>query len=77
MKNTTSIISLGETAEKVINTWRESIEFGYPEEITDAFGEDLAFIFGPKESRIPVSQLPQEDYDRKMDIIKHFTKILV
>lgn len=65
-----STANLGETAQKVIDTWRSSIEFGFPEEITDAFGEDLAFIFGPKESRIPVSQLPQEDYDRKMDIIK-------
>jgi len=62
--------SLGTTAQQVINTWRSSIEYGFPEEITDAFGEDLAFIFGPKEFRIPVSQLPQEDYDRKMDIIK-------
>ena len=73
MKSKTSAAStanLGETAQQVIDTWRSSIEFGFPEEITDAFGEDLAFIFGPKESRIPVSQLPQEDYDRKMDIIK-------
>jgi hypothetical protein len=62
--------NLGATAQQVIDTWRSSIEFGFPEEITDAFGEDLAFIFGPKENRIPVSQLPQEDYDRKMDIIK-------
>jgi hypothetical protein len=65
-----STANLGATAQQVIDTWRSSIEFGFPEEITDAFGEDLAFIFGPKETRIPVSQLPQEDYDRKMDIIK-------
>jgi hypothetical protein len=63
-------LTLGAQAQQVIDTWRSSIEYGFPEEITDAFGEDLAFIFGPKESRIPVSQLPQEDYDRKMDIIK-------
>jgi hypothetical protein len=65
-----STANLGTTAQQVIDTWRSSIEYGFPEEITDAFGQDLAFIFGPKESRIPVSQLPQEDYDRKMDIIK-------
>ena len=63
-------LTLGAQAQQVIDTWRSSIEYGFPKEITDAFGEDLAFIFGPKESRIPVSQLPQEDYDRKMDIIK-------
>jgi hypothetical protein len=65
-----STANLGTTAQQVIDTWRSSVEYGFPEEITDAFGEDLAFIFGPKETRIPVSQLPQEDYDRKMDIIK-------
>ena len=70
IKSPAPTANLGTTAQQVIDTWRSSIEYGFPEEITDAFGEDLAFIFGPKESRIPVSQLPQEDYDRKMDIIK-------
>lgn len=65
-----STANLGATAQQVIDTWRSSIEFGYPEEITDAFGEDLAFIFGPKESRVSISQIPVTDYERKMDLIK-------
>jgi hypothetical protein len=65
-----STANLGVAAQQVIDTWRSSIEYGFPEEITDAFGEDLAFIFGPKESRIPIKELPQEDYIRKIDIIK-------
>ena len=47
-----STANLGAMVQKVIDTWRSSIEYGFPEEITDAFGEDLAFIFGPKETRI-------------------------
>jgi hypothetical protein len=66
----TDVSALGQNAQTVIDTWRSSIEYGYPAEITDAFLEDLGSIFGPKSSRIPVSQLAQEDYDRKMDIIR-------
>ena len=66
--------SLGATAQQVIDTWRSSIEYGFPEEITDAFGEDLAFVFGPRETRITVQELAQdaEAYERKLDAIKRF-----
>jgi len=66
--------SLGTTAQQVIDTWRSSIEYGFPEEITDAFGEDLAFVFGPRETRITVQELAQdaEAYERKLDAIKRF-----
>jgi len=68
---------LGSPAQQVIDTWRQSIEYGFPQEITDAFGEDLVFVFGPKESRITVRDLAQdpESYERKLDAIKRFKDI--
>jgi hypothetical protein len=65
---------LGTSAQQVIETWRNSIEYGFPEEITSAFGEDLCFVFGPKEGRITVRDLAQDPttYERKLDAIKRF-----
>jgi hypothetical protein len=56
-----------------VDTWKESINFGYADSIKSAYGEDLSIFFGPEEERTPIKFLEPEDYQRKLSLIKRAT----
>jgi hypothetical protein len=65
---------LGEASFKVIDAWRNSIQIGFPEEVSAPFGgDDLPFVFGPKNQRTPIQLLDANDYSRKLKAIKKYT----
>lgn len=53
-----------------VDNWKKSIQFGYADSITSAYGEDLSIFFGPKEEQTPIRFLEPEDYQRKLGLIR-------
>jgi len=62
-------------AQSVIKAWRESIQFGLPQEIFSGNGgPDLENVFGPaNQSKTPIGLMDVTEYERKKKAIESFT----
>jgi len=65
---------LGDHALTVINSWRDSIQYGLPPEIYNGNGgPDLENVFGPNTGRKDISLMSAEEFKRKTKAIESFT----
>lgn len=52
--------------------WKKQVKFGYANAVKSAHGENLEFIFGPREERTPIKLLDTSDYERKYEAIRKY-----